>query len=98
MNLYSNRNRIANATVMRQNFTAPGDMQYFWFLINMTQLQRPAVPWRHLITIASSSIEREVDLFINIDKAQRPTQDNFDYKGDRFGNDAIVLSSDMPLF
>lgn len=56
------------------------------------------MPWRHLITAATNSIENEVDLFINVDDVTLPTSIRSDFRGDRFGNDAITLSSDLPLF
>jgi hypothetical protein len=85
--------------MLKAQFRPNERMHYYWFLINMTHLQRPtSIPWRHLITAATNSMDHEVDLYIATNEVYYPSPSRWDFKGDRFGNDAIVLSSDLTEF
>lgn len=42
--------------------------------------------------------DQEIDLYISAGNGNYPTSENFDFKGDRLGNDAVTLSSDNNFF
>lgn len=68
-------------------------------MINTTNATTRNITWRHLISAAATDMIHEIDIYINVlDPSILPTDQSYDFKGDRIGSDIIILSSDLTLF
>ncbi|CDW90748.1 UNKNOWN [Stylonychia lemnae] len=95
---FSSSNRISNTTLISGIILQANTLNYTWFIVNTTNSARQQTQWKHLITSTASSTDKEVDIFISVLDGDLPNPANFDFKGDRIGNDAVVISSDLSMF